>query len=378
MAANLKSIGRLTNAELLELFEETGIVSPWNTLQMQAAQYVQRMTELQPGSIQFKAAVNDMISTESRRGLLGMTRRAAQQWTTIQDTGGDKNKQFIWVTEADDRTCAPCMSNAAEIRSYAEWEEIGLPGAATCDGGDYCRCDLLPTGDSGPTGEGAVIQISKDEILEPKRGTAASRKPAEPEKRKEKRTPPRPQGRSEIKLGRQRTATKLNQRQREADVNARMVSAGKAQLDAFSHEERADFLRWNWVHGANRKGSVELKTALKKEFKLSGIVQNRRGFSVSSKAVETFAADARKIYDATQAAFAKAGVKTVKLYRGVQTSYQVAGVVESWTTDINVAKKFGGIIMEKEVPVDKIFTSVDSPGWIDGVWGGQKEYMVMQ
>ncbi len=138
-----KVVKKMSDAELLAYLEETGIVAPWNTLQMQAAEYVQRMTEYPPGSAQFKAAVNNLISTESRRGVLGMTRRAAQRFTTLNDAGGDKNAEFIWVTEGDSVSCDPCISNAAQIKTLAEWEADGLPGAATCDGGDYCRCDLL-------------------------------------------------------------------------------------------------------------------------------------------------------------------------------------------------------------------------------------------
>ncbi len=140
---DLNALGALTDAELLATLEEIGILPPWNTLQSQAAAYVQRMTEMPPGSTQFKAAVNNLISTESRRGILGMTRRAAQQFTTINDAGGDKNAEFIWVTEGDSVTCEPCMANAAQIKTLAEWESHGMPGAATCDGGDACRCDLL-------------------------------------------------------------------------------------------------------------------------------------------------------------------------------------------------------------------------------------------
>ena len=140
---DLNALGALSDAELLVVLEETGMIAPWNVMQSQAADYVLRMTELPPGSVAFKAAVGNLITAESRRGILGMTRRAAQQFTTLNDMGGDETKEFIWIVEGDDRTCNPCMANAAEIKTYAEWQAQGLPGSATCDGGDYCRCDLL-------------------------------------------------------------------------------------------------------------------------------------------------------------------------------------------------------------------------------------------
>lgn len=140
---NIKALLGLSNSELLEVMESTGMIPSFETLQIQAVGYIQRMTELPAGSIQFKAAVNNLISMESRRGLLGMTRRAAQQFTTLNDIGGDTKTEMIWVSEADEDSCNKCLANAAEIHTYEEWQQIGLPGAATCDGGDYCRCDLL-------------------------------------------------------------------------------------------------------------------------------------------------------------------------------------------------------------------------------------------
>lgn len=140
---SVAQLGKLTDAELLATLEEFGVLAPWNTMQSQAAAYVTRMTELQPGSVQFQAAVNNLISSESRRGLLGMTRRATQQYTTLLDTQGDPSKKLIWVSENDDSTCDPCRGNAGEIHTFEEWQSIGMPGAATCEGGDYCRCDLL-------------------------------------------------------------------------------------------------------------------------------------------------------------------------------------------------------------------------------------------
>ena len=141
---DLKALSAMTDAELLAAMEEAGMIAPWGALQMQAAESVMRMTELPPGSPAFTAAVNGIISKEARKGLVGMTRRATQQFTTLNDMAGDTNKEFIWIVEGDDSTCAPCMVNAAMIKTYAEWEASGLPGAATCDGGDFCRCDLLP------------------------------------------------------------------------------------------------------------------------------------------------------------------------------------------------------------------------------------------
>jgi hypothetical protein len=139
---SLDFLRNLDDAEFLEEMVDLGMVPPLNVQQAQAADRVSRMTELQPGSPQFQAAVSGLVDQESKRGMIGMTRRAAQQFTTLREIDGDVNREMIWIVEGDDRSCDPCMGNAAEIHTFAEWQEIGLPGSATCDGGDYCRCDL--------------------------------------------------------------------------------------------------------------------------------------------------------------------------------------------------------------------------------------------
>lgn len=134
----------MSPAEFLATMERFAILPNWNVQQTQAAQYVTRMTQYEPGSPRFKRAVNQLISGESKRGIIGLTRRAAQQYTTLVDTDGDIQREFIWIVEGDESTCDPCRENAALVDTMAGWMSRGLPGASTCDGGDYCRCDLFP------------------------------------------------------------------------------------------------------------------------------------------------------------------------------------------------------------------------------------------
>ena len=140
-AAALKA---MRPAEFLQTLEAFAILPNWNAQQTQAADYVSRMTQHEPGSPRFKRAVNQLINGESKRGLTGLTRRAAQQYTTLVDMGGDVSREFIWIVEGDESTCDPCRENAGIVDSYEGWSARGLPGLPTCDGGSYCRCDLFP------------------------------------------------------------------------------------------------------------------------------------------------------------------------------------------------------------------------------------------
>lgn len=75
---------------------------------------------------------------------LGLARRVQERYGTVLATGGNPNQNLMWVTEDDERVCANCEPRGGEEATFAEWVGRGLPGAATCLGGDLCRCELVP------------------------------------------------------------------------------------------------------------------------------------------------------------------------------------------------------------------------------------------
>jgi hypothetical protein len=133
----------MSPAEFLRNIEKFGLMPNWRVQQTQAADYAIRMTQLEPGSPQFDRAVDNLIDVESNRGMQGLTRRIAQQYTTLVDSNGDVDSEFIWIVEGDEATCSPCKANAGLVKTMREWIDIGLPGTPTCDGGDRCRCELF-------------------------------------------------------------------------------------------------------------------------------------------------------------------------------------------------------------------------------------------
>jgi hypothetical protein len=137
---------------------------------------------------------------------------------------------------------------------------------------------------------------------------------------------------------------------------------------------------WNWVHGANRKPSVELKKAAVQEFGLRGIAFDRYSRRIDPRDVSQSAKDLRKLYRDTQAFFAAQGRRKVKLYRGWRTGQRERGAVESWSTKRSEAAKFAGPdggIEVREVPVEEILAIRGGPHWLDGVWGDQGEALVL-
>lgn len=140
---SLAEMRNLSQAELVDLLQHYGVVQPWGVLQAQAAEYVARMSEIRPGTPEFAAEISRLTDAGSKRGALGLARRTAQQWSTLDSIQGNVNQEMIWVSEDDESTCDACEPRGGEIRTFAEWQALGPPGAAVCRGGDYCRCDLI-------------------------------------------------------------------------------------------------------------------------------------------------------------------------------------------------------------------------------------------
>ena len=138
---NIDDMRNLTNEELAKLLEHYGILEPIGMQQTAAMDYVRRMMPLRSEE-DIRAAYNELINNE-RRQLLGLNRRVAQQWSTLDAIDGDMEKEMIWIAEDDEATCDSCAPRSGEIATFREWKQRGMPGAEVCRGGDYCRCDLV-------------------------------------------------------------------------------------------------------------------------------------------------------------------------------------------------------------------------------------------
>lgn len=70
----------------------------------------------------------------------------------LGQTAMDTSNEFIsglsdryeWVWEPGAQHCDTCEEYNGQIKSYDEWEKIGLPGAGNTDCTVYCRCTLMP------------------------------------------------------------------------------------------------------------------------------------------------------------------------------------------------------------------------------------------
>lgn len=142
----LADMRNMSRAELMDVLSHFGVVAPWGALQTEASKYIMRMTELRPGTPEFQAELERLTEVDSDRGLLGLSRRTTQQWSSWDAIDGDINKEMLWLTEMGEGVCDNCAVRGGTIQTFAQWQIDGAPGAAVCQGGDYCRCDLLVVG----------------------------------------------------------------------------------------------------------------------------------------------------------------------------------------------------------------------------------------
>lgn len=138
---DLAEMKNMTNEELMRTMTHYGITEPLGILQSQAMEYVRRMMPLRTDE-DINLAFAELVANE-RRQLLGTARRVQQQWSTLDAIQGNLEQELIWLAEDDEATCDSCAPRSGEIDTFIGWKQRGMPGSATCRGGNYCRCDLV-------------------------------------------------------------------------------------------------------------------------------------------------------------------------------------------------------------------------------------------
>jgi len=141
----------LDDGQLADVMELYGIQKPWRQLQADAMGYATQMMQLPEGAseemiLREVQRLTGIGSQGSRRALLGGAREAQRAFTMSEFMRDNPPDQlYVRVPEGDESTCDRCLEYAGiegTIPQHAE--DPGLPGFASCDGGSYCRCVLIP------------------------------------------------------------------------------------------------------------------------------------------------------------------------------------------------------------------------------------------
>ena len=140
---DIASMIAMPDDELIRTLQRYGVTQPWSEMRAEMLSYVQRMARIPAGAPDYRERAEMLLDMGSRRTLVGMARRASEQYATKEALDGDAGALLIRISEGDDHVCGPCEARAGIIGTLAEHEAMGAPGAASCDGGDYCRCQLV-------------------------------------------------------------------------------------------------------------------------------------------------------------------------------------------------------------------------------------------
>ena len=127
-------------SEIIAELQAYGVVPDLRYLIDNAMEYVTRMTNRSGPA--FWSEVDRILE---RDGYLQQARRVQERYGTMLAIGGNVQREVVWVTDGGEGLCDQCAKMAGTIAPYRQLAAQGmLPGASVCDGGDRCRCELLP------------------------------------------------------------------------------------------------------------------------------------------------------------------------------------------------------------------------------------------
>ena len=127
-------------ARLAAILERLGITEPMEMAKTRAIAASQRLQGIPPGSPRYAALEREIIEQYANQELMGMTRYASQQYTSLIAADGNPNQMMVSVPEDldEERLCEECAFVAGTEDTLANWRARGHPGNI-CLGGNRCR-----------------------------------------------------------------------------------------------------------------------------------------------------------------------------------------------------------------------------------------------
>jgi len=134
----------LSDGELLGLLQRWGMVDTVEQRKVRAAEHVAKISQMRDKKLT-KTQLRTSVQAAMRRDLLGDNRKMMREFTTLEAAAGTdlETQQFVRMGENDEGTCEGCDPLIGQEGTLAYHASIGMPGPASCFGGDYCRCTLV-------------------------------------------------------------------------------------------------------------------------------------------------------------------------------------------------------------------------------------------
>ena len=123
--------------QLGEVLDKFGIIEPWAQQRAAMVGYPSRVANYPPGSPQFKSELDKLLDTSTKRGALMAARRAYTEYSARSFEAG---VVVVRVCEDDPASCDTCVKLGGYEGTMEQQRGVGMVGAASCQGGDNCRC----------------------------------------------------------------------------------------------------------------------------------------------------------------------------------------------------------------------------------------------
>jgi hypothetical protein len=137
-----REIAGLSDSEKTNLLQRYGVLPNVANYADAQAPWLARVSSIPPDSDRWQREI-ERLTNDTTGAMDSMARRAYENYTTALAVDGDPNQELIRISEADEAVCDTCLDLEGEIGTYDYHVSIGLPGTASCDGGDRCRCTLV-------------------------------------------------------------------------------------------------------------------------------------------------------------------------------------------------------------------------------------------
>jgi hypothetical protein len=135
-----KDLVNLSDVELANVLTRFGVVQPWPQLRAETVGYLNRVSQIPPGTPQFTAEVERLLDIESKSGLLNIARSSYRDFSlAYTDTSGD----LIRICEDDENSCVVCIDLGGKEGTIEYHKSIGMAGSQSCLGGPKCRCQYM-------------------------------------------------------------------------------------------------------------------------------------------------------------------------------------------------------------------------------------------
>ena len=135
---SLVDLKKLDTAGLGAVLDRYGITEPWAQLRAAQVGYLNRLSRYPEGSEQYNAELERLLDINSKTGALMAARRAYREYAAMSF---DKDAILVRICEDDESSCETCVKLGGFEGTVEEQRAVGWAGAASCKGGERCRCE---------------------------------------------------------------------------------------------------------------------------------------------------------------------------------------------------------------------------------------------